>query len=510
MTVIQTHETDESKHGCPTFSRCKAVAKTVKMQEQTAAKPNRSMMDVVPTKVISDRLVQAYFRTFQTVFGILHVPSFRKQYKAFWEDSGSVSKAFDTTLLVVMCIGSTFCSPETSVPRATTLQWIDIACTWLSWLKQQNRSSLESLRIQCLIVLARQVRSFSGDIAWLSTGSLVRMAMHMGLHIDREAHWSPKTCPSDIEAQRRLWATIVELELQSSMDCGSVPGISCEDYDCAFPSNIDDTHLETNPSSGDPATAKPMDQLTQSSIQILLIKTAPVRLKIARFINDFKSKHSFEEALGLSSKLLEALKSCTDMISSYCMSSTPPTPFQTKMFDLLVQRFVLGLHQPFAIQALANPSYYYSRKVCLETSFLLTSHLTQPGDDDFSNLRLCGKGLLRVVYAQCALYLCGELTDRSEVDRAPSANPSNNLMRKELRKAVEKYLGSAVARMSCGSEKSIKCYILVSCLLAQADAVYGGVPVDQAVSRALRKGLETSHALLSSQVQDDPERLHAT
>lgn len=510
MTVMQTHETDESKHGGPTFARCKALAKKINMQERTAAQPNTSLRDMVPTKVVSDRLVQAYFRTFQTVFGILHVPSFREQYKAFWEDSGSVSKAFDTTLLVVMCIGSTFCLPETGVSRATALQWIDIACVWLSSLRQKTRPSLDGLRIQCLIVLARQVKSFSGDNAWLSTGSLVRMAMHMGLHIDPEAHSSPNVCSADIEAQRRLWATIVELELQASMDCGSVPGIACDDYDCALPSNIDDAHLEANRSSGNLVTTKPMDQLTQSSIQILLMKTAPIRLKIARFINNFRSKHSFEEVLSLSSKLLEALKTCSDLISSYCMSSTPPTPFQTKMVDLLVQRFVLGLHQPFAVQAISNPSYYYSRKVCLETSFLLTSHLAQSGDDDFYHLRLCGKGLLRVVYAQCALYLCGELTDQSEVDRAPSTNPGNAFMRKELRKAIDRYLELAVARMSCGGEKSIKCYVLVSSLLAQADAMHGGLPVDQAVSKALKKSLETSHSLLKSQLQDAPERLHAT
>ena len=502
---MQTHETDESKHGWPTFARCKALAKTIKLQEHTAVRPDTSLRDIIPTKDVSDRLVQAYFRTFQTVFGILHVSSFREQYRAFWEDSGSVSKAFDTTLAVVMCIGSIFCLPETSVSRATALQWIDIACVWLTSLKQKNRPSLEVLRIQCLIVLARQVRSVSGDNAWLSTGCLVRMAMHVDLHIDPEAHASPKMCPSEVEAQRRLWATIVELELQSSMDCGSVPGIACDGYDCALPSNIDDAHLEANRVSGNLITAKPMEELTQSSIQILLMKTAPIRLKIARVINNFRSTLSFEEVLNLSSKLSEALKTCSDLISSYCMSSTPPTPFQTKMFDLLVQRFVLVLHQPFAVQAMVNPAYYYSRKLCHDTSLLLTSHLARSGDDDFYHLRLCSKGPLRVVYAQCALYLCGELTDQSEANRAPSANLANTFMPKELSKAVNNYLELAVARMSYGGEKSIKCYVLVSCLLAQADAVHEGMPVDQAVSKALKKSLETAYSLLKSQAQHAPE-----
>lgn len=97
------------------------------------------------------------------------------------------------------------------------------------------------------------------------------------------------------------------------------------------------------------------------------MKTIPVRLKIARFINSFRSEHSFEKALTLSTELSAVLKSCSVLIEVYCMSSTPPTAFQTKLFDLLVQRFLLALHNPFAVKAMFNPLYYYLRKVCLET-----------------------------------------------------------------------------------------------------------------------------------------------
>lgn len=114
------------------------------------------------------------------------------------------------------------------------------------------------------------------------------------------------------------------------------------------------------------------------------------------------------------------------------------------------------------------------------------------------------------MYAECALYLCGELTDPSEAERAPSMSAGNTFMRKELRKAIDKYLEPALVRVSRGGEKSVKAYVLVSCLLAQADAVYSGIPVDQAVLKALRQSIETSHALLTSQVQDTPDRLQAT
>ncbi|KAL2005193.1 hypothetical protein VTN00DRAFT_3043 [Thermoascus crustaceus] len=439
LAVMQAHEADESNHA--TFARCKAVGRTIKTQESRAAQLPGSLRDMVPTRAVPDRLVQAYLRTFQTVFGILHGPSFRADYKAFWGDSGSVSEAFGITLLLVMCIGSTFCLHETGISRATALQWIYVASAWLSSPKEKARLNLDGLRIQCLFLLARQAKSVHCDIAWLSTGSLLRMAMHMGVHIDPE------------NLAQILWTTVLELEVQSSMECGGLPLIDSDDYDCALPSNIDDASLEAGRPAGN---AKPMEQFTQPSIQILLMKTMPVRLKIARFINSFRSEHSFEKDLSLSAELSAALKSCSVLIEAYCMSSTPPTAFQTKLFDLLVQRFLLALHHPFAVKAISNPLCYYSRKVCLETTLSLFSHAVQSGDDDFHRLRLCGTGLFRDVYTQSALYICGELTDQVEADRPFPTNPCSTFDRKEMRKAIEKYLELATARIYAG-EKNIRC-----------------------------------------------------
>jgi hypothetical protein len=183
------------------------------------------------------------------------------------------------------------------------------------------------------------------------------------------------------------------------------------------------------------------------------------------------------------------------------MSSTPSTAFQMKHFDLLVQRFLLSLHHPFAVKAMSNPLYYYSRKMCLETSLSLFSHSAQSGDDDFHCLRLCGTGLFRDVYTQSALYMCGQLTDQFETDRPFPTNPGSTFDLREMRNAVDKYLKLAAARIDAG-EKNIECYVLVSCLLAQADAMQVGALVEQRISVALRKSLETSYSLLGSQIQD--------
>ena len=503
IKVVQTHEAEESAYSGSTYAQCKSLAKSIKTQEHNAAaRSNAPFGDAVPSRAVANRLVQAYLRTFQTIFGILHIPLFRRQYEAMWVNPTSVSEAFRMTLMLVMCIGSTFCLPQTGVSRATALQWMHIALTWIRSANQDSRPTMDNLRTMCLLVIARQVQSVSGDMAWLNTGFLLRIAMHLGLHVDPESHPSSQLGPLEIELQRRLWATLVELELQFSMDCGALPGLSGDDYSCAIPLNVDDATLEAIDASGGPVVVKPIDQLTQSSMQILLMQTTPIRLKVARFINHVQRQHPFDDALALSSELLGALKTCSDLISSYSMSSTPPMPFQIKLFDILVQRFMLSLHQSFAIQALSNHSFYYSRKMCLETSLLLSSQVMQSGDDDFYRLRLCSRGPWRVVHAQCALYLCGELMDPADTVKSTFSDAGDTAVRNEMRKGVNRFLKQAAAQIRCGGEKSIKSFVLVSCLLAQANAVQGGLPVHPAVSKALKQSLETSHSLLKSQLND--------
>jgi hypothetical protein len=214
------------------------------------------------------------------------------------------------------------------------------------------------------------------DTPWLSTGLLLRMAMQMNLHLDCTIHPSSNKSTSEVQARTRLWIAVAELELQSSMDCEAILSIDVENYDFALPFNIDEIPSTMDSTDSSPAS-EPPNHFTQSSIQILLAKKIPVRLKIARFINSHRSKDPLETALELSKELTATLARCHTLIGDYCMSSRPPTAFQTKFFDLLVRRFLFGLHYSFVVRRpLSDSFYHYSRKVCLETSLALFSDVT--------------------------------------------------------------------------------------------------------------------------------------
>jgi len=475
-----------------TLTKCKAMSRNIKEKEgglvRTYLQFGSSTRDLIPDSLVSTKLVQAYIRTFQMIFPILPTSSFREDYKAFWSDPTWSKETFDITLLLVLSIGSVFCPNEPGVTPAVTAGWTSYIVSWLSNPRIKTSLDLDILRILCLFLLLRQVRWLSCDVPWLSSDSLVRMAMQMGLHIDPGSQPIPA---SEAEMRRRMWALILELEVQSCMDNGNIPCVTEEDYDCLPPSNVDDTDTLDDP------IVKPICHLTQVSCQILLTMSLPIRLKIARFVNNYRANHSFERALGLSSELMPVLERCLALLGDYRISSRPPTWLQTRVFDLLVRRFLLSLHHPFTTGTISDPQYHYSHRVCLDVSIALLSETSQSVNDDFHRLLLSGSDLYHNTYTQAALYLTGALSSACQLQDDWLFTAA---VRSEMRETVSKYLEIALARLTA-SEESVETYVLVSCALAQVEAKQIRVSEDAYIFEALQKALGVCYSLLKAEDQ---------
>ena len=109
----------------------------------------------------------------------------------------------------------------------------------------------------------------------MSAGSLIHRAMQMGIHRD------PKHLPAmtilQAEMRRRLWATIIELALQSSLDSSMPPRISLDEFDTEPPANINDEDLEESTTALQP---HPRTTYTAASLQLTLFDSLPTRLRI--------------------------------------------------------------------------------------------------------------------------------------------------------------------------------------------------------------------------------------
>lgn len=134
----------------------------------------------------ADQMAQLYVTRFESVFRILHIPSFWAEYEIFWKNPEQASMALQSKVKLVIAIGSSLYrdTADADNVRWSTCRWVHEAQAWVSGPVNKDRINLNGLQVQCLLILARQVLSIGGDLVWIAVGTLVRTAMHMGLHRD--------------------------------------------------------------------------------------------------------------------------------------------------------------------------------------------------------------------------------------------------------------------------------------------------------------------------------------
>lgn len=457
------------------------------------------LRDYVPHRERCDVLVEAYFRTFETVFRVLHQPTFRRQYEQYWQDPSLAGETFVVTMLLVLSIGSCFCR-SLDDPRAfydySAWRWVHAAQLWTSTPLEKRHLNLGGLQIHCLLLLSVQVNAIGADLTWISAGALLRAAMIIGLH--REPSLFPQIPVLEAEIRRRLWATVLEITVQSALDCGMAPTISEHDYDCGLPSKIDDDQIDESTETLPPA--KPIDVYTQTSGQLALASHLPLRLGIVEALNGIRSQLSFTDAPEMYKKLSDSYRPIFARFQAFLAgnsTSNAPTAsaFQVKMLDLLSRRFLLSLHVPFALQAKSDLTYFYARKVCLDSSLLiLSSPSAVDSSDDYQRLRIFGRGLFKGLFLQAACILFIELAAAlSEAD----AEYSMTLDRNALYHALRELVGTFRRRLEAG-ETSVKSYVIYSCGIAQVEALRAGKEPVCAVLDVARQTLEESLGLLEA------------
>ena len=462
------------------LQRCKFLAKMIKLH-RLPPWPSTPTADL-PPKDVADKLVDCYLRTIETIYRILHIPTFKWDYDALWVSSTKPDTAFMVQLKLVLAIGATVYDEQFSL-RVSAIRWVHEAQTWLSEPVFKSRLSIESLQTNLLFLIARETAAVGGELVWISAGSLFRTAVHMGLH--RDPARLSNTTTFTAEMRRRLWNTVLEITLQSSMDSGGPPFVSLDDFDTAPPSNFDDDQLMT-----DDAVSKPEDDFTQTSIAVGLRKTFPLRLAITKFLNDIGSNGSYEETLRLDTELRASYKTLCQTLQA-CNTSTGRSlsQFESRVVDMIMCRYLSSLHIPFFSSSLHEAAYAFSRKVVIETalkiwgamnpssSIMATPSRTDtssPDQDDLVRLTICGSGFFRTVAFQASFVIAAEL--RTQLRENESLGPAP--LRPDLLSVLDDAKTLTLRCIQAG-ETNIKNYLLICVVSAQIDGLMRGIPKDE-------------------------------
>lgn len=484
------------------IKKCKNTAKDIKL-----SRPSRTLASYPeikpPPRDVSDAMVNLYFESFESPHRILHGPTFRAEYQRYWDRPDSTPIELRLKILLVIGLGSSLYehrSTDDALKNADLVhRWVYVAQNWLSGPLEKDRLSIAGLQVYCLTILARQIFSVGGDLTWISTGSLVQIAMQMGLH--RDPKNLPATTPLQAELRRRLWATIVELVVQSSLDSWMPPRIHLDEFDVEPPSNLNDEDLDESTTFVQP---HPKSTFTATSMQLTLLESLPVRLRIVQLLNTLHSEPTYPAVLELSLALTSALQECASRTGKHTNTNSEHcTPFRRNSLDYLVRRFALPLHMSFSSRSRAEPTYRHSRQASLDAALAITS--PEP-DPRFRRLMALGGGMFREGQ-RCALTAVGlELIAHAEAQRRDGTLGRVGAYRGMLKGAVRDLLSLSGERIHLG-ETNVKSHMFLSMILAQVEAMEAGLSVELGVARSARDSLEFCYGVLSARAKDVSDSL---
>ncbi|KAH7021285.1 uncharacterized protein B0I36DRAFT_425030 [Microdochium trichocladiopsis] len=314
--------------------------------------PGLDLEALLPPRDETDSLISIYLDQFEQIHRIVHVPTFKKQYASFWDPARTRSAAMTVLVLamisVSVCLDMTVSNKFVGVKSSSfqrAAKWVKACDNWHANQSHKHRMLIH-YQIACMLYMAKRVNIIKKKRFWSTTGVLVRDGIITGLHQDPE-HMSVQVSPFYQEMRRRLWATMVEFDVQSSVDQG-VPTLMSQVYnDADAPRNIDDDQFDEN--TEELPESNPDDKYTLSSYQHLSRRSLPLRLELTRILTMSRGALDWEQAL----RYTELLTQEIDALPAWDIDTEPAPNSIHKpilahtLLHLQLKQFFIPLLQPF-------------------------------------------------------------------------------------------------------------------------------------------------------------------
>ncbi|KAI5864356.1 fungal-specific transcription factor domain-containing protein [Durotheca rogersii] len=369
----------------------------------------KRMADVLPSRSVCDTLLSVYVTASETIYRVLHIPTFTQQYNRYWDGSPQPD-SFLPQLLSVMCVGYRFLAAGKGqfhdrdgihIPTASSL-----VRTWLDTLRGKQLVEFSTLQAEVLQLMAQRMINPQNQESWTHLGLIVRMAMTMGLHRD-PSEFSHKISPFWGEQRRRLWYAIVELDVHLSMQCNLPCCIREGDFTCLPPRNLDDDDIY--PELEELPPSKPIEQNTDSRIQVFAANTLAMRFKVVELINRTDSLHDYQQVLDIGSELervFEDVRYIAPPFHSSELKEMRRAWVTRVVLDMHCRRPLLALYRPFALSSPDAPQQIMTGY--LRSSMILLSYLDEydPTSPDYQHVWHMHQLVLKQDILQAAFSIC--------------------------------------------------------------------------------------------------------
>lgn len=382
--------------------KLRAVKKTLDKQE--ALSPRKPLIAYLPERIKVDLLVRMYLENVDCTYAILHLPIFQREYEEMWLDPHNAKPGFVATVLLMMaccqCLvrgQPQFYLADSPVSRETAITLIRVCESWIAQSSQKH-TDLAWYQVQCLLLIAKQTHQVKMKRRWVESGNLLRIAISAGMH--RNPELLQKKSLSSVfehEMRRRIWAFIVEWDLQTSMDRG-MPAVSLDvASDISPPSNLHDTDFDE--STTVIRTSRPLTEMTKMTYTCLSARSRGLRRKVITMFNQPLHRVSYDEVLASTQELELNLASLPDWTND-----RPAGIDQSiALLHIQLEQFLVLLHAHAARQAVTKTHVNFSKQAFKSAAVSIISKLSELSVQNCKFLLMVRSDVQRVFTSTLAL-----------------------------------------------------------------------------------------------------------
>ncbi|KAE8159780.1 hypothetical protein BDV40DRAFT_272184 [Aspergillus tamarii] len=423
----------------------------------------------LPAKGICDRLLRIYTDNFEKVYRIIHVPSFLREYAQFWTEPDhecyQSSSAFIPQLTAICTISLALDGQRTKMDDSTLWQYLDGPATtlielWLQNLTRKRRTELSTLQVETLLLLSRRLRLVPAEELWKATGTLIRSAMVMGLHLNLTK--CTELSVFQAQVRRRLWITIVEMDLEASIACGMPVMTSPHDVGPP-PANVNDSDLDESTPELPPERG--LSELTDSLYQVSLATSLADRLRAMSIVRIAREQSDLSELVRHGDKIVEHLRQIPHPLKleeAHMDEENPAKLLNCVLLDVYTRRPLLCLYRPVVLgDPRDDPVFPDICRMSLESSLAILSY-QDTFDPSVADPELCNLGAYWDLFQifckndilRDALSVCGYIKQSSKRNIFDSQQSGHIALggsmhsKASLTRIVENTLDSLTARIS--------------------------------------------------------------
>jgi hypothetical protein len=387
--------TKEALEMYPFFQRAKQQMCILEARIKCADKHHLEIADehlhtLLPPQSDVNRAVDLYLESYDRIYHIIHAPSFWVEYHSMWQ-GGLLNAPRHIVVLVLLMVASVSCvgpvHPWTYVANSSKAREGAIAITQAceSWINRQSQKQVSAadFQIRFLLCLTKQTTARKFKRSWTEIGTLLRFCMSAGLHRNPDLI-RKSTTPLEKELRRRIWAAVIDFELQASFDRGMISAPWLLQSDTPAPSNVHDEDFTTTLT---PAS-RSAKEFTSAWYLFAANETVMLRSTLNTVLNNIRHVLTFEQVKQYTDEIESHLSSIPDSV-------VPESEEAHSLIRLKLLQYQLALHNRFLRSASTSSERMFSTMVVLETASKIIDIHQRLTVEDKRALQFLGYDLLR-------------------------------------------------------------------------------------------------------------------